>query len=329
MRSYKHLNLPEREKLFGFLKEGFSQREVARKLGRDQGSVSRELERNKRYGRKYLPCYAQKRAERVGIKQRYQAPLKEPLVFLYVREKLRLGWSPEIISGRLPIDHPGYSIHQETIYRYIYSTKKRTEKFYQYLPLARKRRMKKNGRSVKRNGTIPGAVSIDLRPKTVLRRRVLGHWETDNMEGVRGDKTAVSVTTERLARKIVLSKLKNRRAETKAELLVKRLSVLPKEALLTLTSDNGKENSNHLQISQTLNISFFFCHAYRSWEKGSVENRVKAVRRFVPKGTSIDLIPEEYIQGVEDNLNNRPMKCLRYLTPNEKFSTLLPACSIN
>ena len=189
--------------------------------------------------------------------------------------------------------------------------------------------MKKNGRNVRRNGTIPGSVSIDLRPKTILRRKVLGHWETDNMEGVKSDKTVVSVTTERLTRKIIVSKLKDRKAETKANALITRLESYPQDSRLTITADNGKENSKHIQIAQSLSINFFFCHAYHSWEKGSVENKVGRVRKFIPKGISIDPISDDYVKAVEDSINTRPMKCLGYLTPNEKFSSLLLDYSIN
>lgn len=111
MRTFKHLFLEERERYFVWKAQGISLREIGRRLGRSHSTFSREPKRNAKYGRPYLPCTAHRKSEKRGLKQRYRAPLKEPLIFLYVREKLRdEKWSPETIAGRLPLDHPGYSI---------------------------------------------------------------------------------------------------------------------------------------------------------------------------------------------------------------------------
>ena len=89
---FKHLSLLEREKLFGWKKIGLSNREIGQRLNRDHTSIDREIKRNTKYGKTYYPCLSQKRAQRVGFRQRWHAPLKDPLIFLYVREHLRLGW---------------------------------------------------------------------------------------------------------------------------------------------------------------------------------------------------------------------------------------------
>ncbi len=120
-RTFKHLNLQEREKYFAWRESGVSLREIGRRLGRPHSTFSREPYRNAKYGQIYLPCLAQRKADKRGERQRRRAPLKSPLVFLYVRKHLREdGWSPEQIAGRLPIDYPGESVHFETICRYIY-----------------------------------------------------------------------------------------------------------------------------------------------------------------------------------------------------------------
>ena len=157
--NYRHLNLEERERLYALKTQGMSLRGIAKKLRRSQSSLTRELQRNIKYGREYfkneyVPCKAQALAEKRSAKQRYKAPLKNPKIFLYVREHLRKdGWSPETIAGRLKIDHPTFSICHETIYQYIYAkrTKSRGMQLEQYLPLKRKKRMQQNGRSVRRH----------------------------------------------------------------------------------------------------------------------------------------------------------------------------------
>lgn len=315
--------MEEREKLFAFRSQGLSLREIGRRLDRDRTSLSDELRNNAPYGAEYIPCRAQRLSDKRGWRQRCHAPLKNPQVFLFVREHLREGWSPDAIAGRLPLVHPGESVSYETIYRYIYSKRMRRFEYWQYLTLGRKKRMKKNGRSVHRDSKIPGSISIDLRPEVVNLRSRVGDWETDNIIGKLTDKTALSVTVERVTKLTLLTKLLDRLAVTKRDALVRRLRVFPKEIRLTLTTDNGSENSLHKQISERLDLLMFFCHAYHSWEKGTVENQNGRIRRYIPKGISIDIFPEEYIHEVERRINSIPRKCLGYLTPYEKMNQVL------
>ncbi len=328
MKKFKHLSLAEREILYGGLKEGLSLREIGRRLKRDHTSLSDELKRNIKYGNcyvdgEYLPCKAQVLADRRSIKQRQKAPLKNPKVFLYVRKKLRSGLSPEQIAGRLTLDHPSEHINCETIYRYIYTKSMKRYKYWQYLKMNRRKRMKKEGRRVRRNGKIPGSISIDLRPKEVDTRNTLGHWETDNVIGKQTDDTVLSVTVERLTRVTLISKLADRSAAAKTAAVVSRLKRLPIRSRLTITTDNGKENSYHKQLTNALGVNIFFCHAYHSWEKGTVENTNGRIRRYIPKGVSIDSITDKEIRMVERKLNNTPRKCLGYLTPNETMARAL------
>jgi transposase, IS30 family len=321
--SYKHLSLEEREKLYAFQKMGLSLREIGRRLKRSQSSLTRELNRNAKYGAEYIPCRAQRLSDKRGWRQRYKAPLKNPQVFLFVREHLREGWTPDEISGRLPKIHPGQSISYETIYRYIYSKKMTRYKYWQYLTLGRKKRMKKGGRSVHRDGRIPGSISIDLRPEIVSARKRIGDWETDNMEGKKTDSSVVSATVCRLTRLTLLNRLPNRLAATKTDTVATRLLEYPKQVRLTLTADNGPENSYHKHLKKVTGVDVFFCHAYHSWEKGTVENTIGRIRRFIPKGKSIDYLTDEEIKEVEYRLNSTPRKCLGYLTPYEKMNEVL------
>lgn len=325
--SFKHLTLVEREKLFAWKEKGLSLREIARKLGRNHSSLSREIRKNTKYGNKYIPCYAHARAKRVGDRQRYKAPLKSPEVFLYVREKLRNYWSPEAISGRIRLDIPGVSITPETIYRYIYSSKTRKAHLSRYLSRRHNKRRKQPGRSVHKSTKIPYAVSIDNRAQYIERRKQLGHWETDLMEGPRNTSHVLSVTTERVTRYTIINKLVGKKAEPKAKHIVKRMKNIPAQLCRSLTTDNGSENTNHLYISNQLNINVYFTHPYHSWEKGTVENTIGRIRRYLPKGTDLKQISHNKISQLEYILNNTPRKCLGYLTPYEKMSIELAKIS--
>ena len=333
MDNYKHLSLEEREKLFCLKSQGISLREIGRILGRSDTTLGRELKRNKTgIGKRsneylifrYIPCKAQEKSVKRGVKQRTKAPLKETLIWLFVRVHLRkpFYWTPEEISGRLPKIHPGKSISAEAIYQYIYSKAGKKYKLWEYLVNKRPKRMKKGGRKVQRASKIPNATSIDQRPETVNLRVEVGHWETDNVIGKQTDKTALSVTVERVT-KLTLLSLTRKTAHSKTENLIKRLTEYPKEVRLTLTTDNGSENTDHQEITSSLGLAVFFCHAYHSWEKGTVENTNGRIRRFIPKGISLDQLTEAQIKELEYRLNSTPRKSLGYLTPYEKMLEVL------
>ena len=326
MKKYTHLTLEEREKLFGWRAKGIPLREIGRKLGRSHTSLSRELRRNTKYGRRYLPCHAQRRYQRAAIKQRCKAPLKSPEVFLYVREHLRhpYYWTPEIIAGRLKKETRGrLTITPECIYQYIYSKKAGKYKLWGCLPCGRKKRMKKSGRKVRNHGKAPNAVSISKRPKYINKRKQVGHWETDNLEGSKSSRSALSVTIERACRYTTLTKMPNQTKLEKTKAVTARLAGLPIFVRRTITMDNGKENYGHEKISEILGVKTYFCHVYTSCEKGSVERRIKDIRRFIPKGTPLARVSKDKIEWIEWWLNNKPMKCLSYATPYEKMQQLI------
>ena len=315
---HHHLSLYEREQLAILKAKGVSFREIGRQLNRSHTTLSREDGNKAKYGRAYVPCKAQEKAEKIAVDQRTKAPLKNPEVFLYVREKLRdEHWSPEIIAGRLPIDHPGQSIHFETIYRYVHNAKKTGRKrLWRFLTNHHHRRRKKHGRMVKVAKYLR-ATPLVQRPVEANDRKEVGHWETDNLGGKISDKTAVSATQERKSRYTKLTKLKNKSSVTKIHAVKKNVEHLPEELRKTLAIDNGPENAKHRLLKGAFKDGVYSCQPYHSWEKGGVENTQKRARYFIPKGTSLDTITVHKLQLVEDWLNHTPRKCLGYMTPYE------------
>lgn len=320
---YKHLSLEEREYLFKYRLLGKTFRWIAKRMGRSHSTLVRELGSPK-FGKPYFPSVAQRQADRVGNRQRSRAALKNPTIFLFVRIHLREnGWSPETISGRLPLMHPGESISTESIYRYIYlNPKTKREKLWKYLVLHRKKRMKKDGRKVKGYSKLTEAIPISDRPEMINKRIELGHWETDNMEGKRSDKTAVSVTVERVTKKVRIGKLGGHTARVKTDTVVGQLRSEDKDFVKSMTFDRGPENSGYRQIRDSLDIPVYACNPYHSWEKGTVENTIKRIRRFVHKGVSVDNLTQKYLTALEDKFNNTPRKTLGFLTPNEYYERI-------
>ncbi|PIY72434.1 hypothetical protein COY87_00975, partial [Candidatus Roizmanbacteria bacterium CG_4_10_14_0_8_um_filter_33_9] len=307
MTSYRQLSLRERELLFGALKQGKSLRSIGKDLGRSHTTLVRELKRNCKYGRAYLPCKAQTRYENITKKQRHKAPLKNPEIYLFVRDKLREKWSPETVSGRLKFESKGtLSISKDTIYSYVYKTKKRRRDFVKYLVRKHKRRRKLISKSTKKLGRIKDAVSIDKRHYLINTRTTLGHWEGDLMEGKRYEPKALSAEVERLTRYTKLILVKNKTSSQKTKGLKSSLISFPKRLKKSLTIDNGPENHQALIWTQTLGVKVYNCNAYHSWEKGTVENTIGRVRRYIPKGTSLLSITDRFFIKVSEILTMPP-----------------------
>ena len=326
-KQFQQLNLSERVEIYALFKQGISLRIIAKKLDRDVGTISRELKRNRsRWTKIYEAVKAHQIALNRASDQRTKAPLKNLKVFLYVRNKLRTDkWSPETIAGRLPIDHPEEHICFETIYQYVHGKGKRF-KLWKHLTHTRKKRKRMKGRGVKKEiiqSRIPNAISIDLRLKRANDRSQAGHFETDLMEGKRSQKTALSVLVDRKTRHTLLGKVQNKTALEKQKVLTIQLKGLQsleksdKPIVKSVTTDNGSENTNHQEVSESTGVRFYFCHPYHSWEKGTVENMIGRVRRYVPKGTNIHKLTDIQIQWLENKLNNTPRKVLGFRTPNE------------
>jgi IS30 family transposase len=238
----------------------------------------------------------------------------------YVIEKLHRDLSPEQVAGRIALDIPGHSISHETIYQFIYA--RETLKHMDLRPclLRGHRKRLERGHSRKHQKShIPERLSITERPASVNDRGEPGHWEVDTMVS-RQSTPSLAVALERLSRKTHIAKLAAKTAKELRVSLNRRLSRHPNHMRKTITYDNGPENVEHTVVNQTLGTHSYFCEPYHSWEKGSVENAIGLIRRYLPKRTDFATITKEQIKQIEDALNNRPRKVLNYKTPNEVFN---------
>lgn len=318
---YRHLNQIEREFLEGALLRGESLRAIAKVMGRSPSSLSRELKRNgKRVGRSRKPVYESVKAHKKSshrFKVSHQKDcLKNPQVHEYVVSRLKARWSPELIAGRLPFDHPESKICHETIYQWIYNHGR------EYVHCLAKRRRLRRPRtySLKTRGyrLIPARVMIDCRPESINTRQEPGHWEVDLVESYL-KQGGIQVLCERKTRFTLLTKMWTLKGVEARANLIRRMKRLPSSIVKTLTYDNGPENTCHLFVNHYLKTDSYFCHPYHGWEKGTVENTIGIVRRFYPKGTNFNGVSEREIKNLEAWLNNRPRKCLAFKTPSEAF----------
>ena len=103
----------------------------------------------------------------------------------------------------------------------------------------------------------------------------------------------------------------------------KAIELLSKyEDIKSITSDNRNEFFNHESIQENLSVKYYFANPYASYERGSIENLNGLVRQYIPKGTHFDEITDEFILEIQNKLNDRPRKTLKFLTPN-KFHVIM------
>lgn len=291
---------------------------IARELGWNKSTISRELRRNtSRFLGYYWDESAQKRTDRRRAQASRRCRLKNERIRNYVRAKLKEGWSPELIAGRIGRDLPGCSISHEAIYQYVYNLD-RTERetFVGYLRRSHRRRRKRGTGKAQRKCRIPNRVSITERPAEVASRQQVGHWEGDSMTSSRNT-TVLYTLVERKTRLVVLTRIRGRDGKRTAAAIIRRLESLPEAARRTLTLDNGFEHTCHEQITQALGIRCYFCDPYSAWQRATNENRNELIRYYFPKGTDFARLTQAEIERVELAINTRPMKCLGYKTPLE------------
>ena len=285
-REYKQISYKERVCIELKLKEGKSIREIARLLDRPASTICREVVRNKggpnprdHYRSDFAKSQSKFRKSITGRRNKEKS--QEELE--YTETKLKIGWTPEQISHRIRMDHPGLSISHETIYQYV------ADKDLMYL-LPRSRSWKRRKRTHKRKRYhIPNRVGIEHRGDLANSRTEVGHAEIDAIVSSQ-TQVALNVIVDRKTRFVKITKIANLRAETTSEAVIRRLKEYPEGYCKTATYDNGFENRHHEKVNQALKIKSYFCNPYHSWEKGTVENTNELIRRYFPKKTDFATI---------------------------------------
>lgn len=318
---YTQLTLQEREKIFVLRARGKTATDIANVLGRHKATISRELRRNRAptYNR-YSAHSANRRSTQRNKRRGRKPKLANKALRQYVtRMLLKEQWSPEIIAHRLSSDMPGTQISHETIYKFVYAPDNHRRKELIHTLTRQHCKRKRRGYSRKHcKAHIPSRCSIKERSAVVLQRARFGDWEADTMVS-RKSLAAVAVVLERKSRYAKLAKLKHKSADWMRTAINRRLGRLPEHMRQTITYDNGSENTEHLLVNECLGTKSYFCEPFHSYEKGSVEQVVGLIRRYLPKGCDLSRVSVQQLRMIEKRINNRPRKCLQYLMPTEVY----------
>ena len=318
MKTYLHLCLAERQKIERFLNNGKSLRAIASILSRGVSSISNEIKIGRVNG-----IYEAKKAEAKSVLKRRESKLQcfkvamDAKLQKFVTEGIKDHQSPEGISGRLKAVEKGIQYASpKAVYKFVASPHGRQIEKHLHSRAVKK----KSGRKRDTPVTIDGRTMIDQRPKKVATRLEFGHFEGDFIESGRDGKGSLLVLVERKTRYPFLMYLADR-GNTKVNFLIETmLTGIPIESL---TLDNDISFQKHQELSELIGAAIYFCHPHTPSEKGTVENRNKAIRRYLPKRCDLSTYSKEYIDGVQRKLRTRFMKCLGFKTPEEVFTNEL------
>lgn len=312
---YKQLTLSKRYHILSLIKEGLKQNQIAKEVGVHPATICREFKKYKSKNRiDYKPEEAHIQAKLKHIqkpKRKAMTNSKEK----YIRQKLKDDWSPEQIVGRMKIDI-NLNISHETIYQFIYTNKSNGGLLYKHLRHRNKKYHKRSNQYQKR-GIIKDRVSIDKRAKIVDNKTRIGDWEIDTVIG-KDHKGAILTIVDKASKFVLIKNIGSKHSDITAQTTIDLL--YPLRAIThTITADNGKEFALHKEVSQALDIKYYFCDPYSSWQRGLNEHTNGLIRQYIPKKNSFENISQGEIVTIANKLNHRPRKSLGFKTPFEVF----------
>lgn len=314
MGHYTHLSMRERCNLTTFLEMGLSMSEIAKRMKRHRSTLYRELSRNHTHHR-YRPGLADQQAN----KRRPRKSLKlqtDAQLYHYVYDRLKAGWSPEQIVGRMRLEKKSFAICSETIYQYVYQHGQK--KLWQYLPSKQTKRRKRCARR-KADCRYGDIRLITKRPENIEKRDRIGHWEGDLIAFSGTKKKAVTTLLERKTRMVIL--LKNS-TKVSQKVMSKIRNTFVEQADIpckTITFDQGGEFAAYPIIEKAMSCKVYYCQTHSPWQKGSNENMNGRLRRYLPRGTQINQISQRELDHLAEKMNTLPRKCLGFRTPKELF----------
>jgi len=323
----KHFTLTERKTLKDLLDNETSYREISKVLKKAISSIAAEIKRNR--GRlKYDPYEAEARAQKIK-----QNPIKRTKLEIslglkkYVIAKLKEDWSPEQISEVLRIQAKGRCvISTETIYQFVFSEEGKVLKLWKHLRHRKYPKRTPHGerKKYKSRSQIPKRNHISLRPPAAEERTEYGHFEADLMI-FSHTKKVLAVFVDRYSRQTFAFINPDKTASAMKDTIREFVTSVGVGLVKSISFDNGTENFYHHEVRDEFGtFETYFCDPYCSWQKGTVENTNKLLRQYFPRNILEDDLNYTFLNSVLSKLNNRPRKCLAFLSP----SSLHPFCSL-
>lgn len=328
-RTYSHIDLDERRRIARWRSVGLSVDLIAEKLGRHRSTIFRELKRNMFVDAAMsdLNGYYCVAAHDMACERR--GKLRKLVRFGRVRQavidKIRHGWSPQQIAGRMRLERHLVSVSHETIYKFAYSSEGQAIKLWKHLPEHRARRRPRHARR-KRGQRFSPELNILRRPDVVAARKQFGHWECDLIQFRKKFGNAnVTSLVERVSRFAVLLRNNDRQSRPVMDGLIGVLQALPRQARRSITFDRGTEFTDWPYLRAGIGAETWFCDPQSPWQKGTVENTNRRARKWLSREVDPLSLSDQELVAISNTLNSTPRKCLGYRTPAEVFRKKLLA----
>lgn len=305
----KHLTLPERRMVERWLQEGYSNREIARRLAKAPQTIHNEVKRGKvrqlvRKG-KYELVYSADFAQEVYDNNRKRSvkqvaltkELKEKIIH-YIKQK----YSPEMI-----VKIKGVNVSISTIYYWIHHGHLGLTRVDMLYPREVKAKKKQASPNFK-----PLGKSIEERPDSINKRENIGDFEMDTVIQTRTKNECLLTLTDRKSRYQMIRLIPDKSTPSVNQALK---AILKEYPINSITADNGTEFSRLSDVLDPENI--YYAHPYSSWERGTNENHNRLIRRWLPKGSK-NATPQQ-VAFIENWINNYPKRILNYFSPKMIF----------
>lgn len=338
---YSHLSWTDRLRIEKMRKDGIKVTEIADALHVHYSTIYRELKRGT-YTHMNTDLTTEERYSPDIAQAAYNANLtaKGPELKIghdihfatYIEDKIvNEYYSPAAVLGEIEAKNITFetTICLRTLYSYIDKGVflRVTNKD---LPHRGKRKEGRHYRNV-RAARPPRGESIEQRPAEIKRRETFGHWEMDTVVGRKKSKPVLLVLTERLTRKEIILKMKDRTASSTVKAidrLERRYGKSFFKALFkTITVDNGVEFADCAGLESSIHggqrTNIYYCHPYSSWERGSNENQNGLLRRPFPKGTDFTRVTNKAVAAAEAWLNGYPRAMFGYRCAEDIFQEQL------
>lgn len=336
----KHFTEADRGSIEALKREGYSNRQIAKRLNCSPSSIANELKRgtlqaktggSKHDGRGRKSIYLARRGHAQYLRNRkacrrgYMVKMDylQPFLDWVVDRVTKAKWSFETCLGYAR-RHELFSGLKLPTVKTLYNAVWRKDSFINrfHLPVLLKRRKSKG--SVRPNRRIKGT-SIDMRPDIINDRKEFGHWEIDTMLSHRQRGHVLCTLVERLTRFSIAIKIPAKTC-TAVDWAISELRDKYQERFgsifKSITADNGSE-FDRLSQYEYLGTKVYFTHPYSSWERGQNERINRDLRGYFPKRVNLSNVTPDEIEEALLDLNARPRKVLEYRTPEELFEAEL------
>lgn len=314
-KKYYHLDKNKRLIIEQMLQKNKSLRQIAKILGVNVSTVSREVKRNSHHEYGYLANYANYKTKKRKYHkyyfqyffdenhQKFNKVFKEKYNKNFFGVKATLNW----IKNNTDIKIPSF----QTIFNWIkkgWWLIKRNERLRKIYKKGGKRTSHFVKRLIKNEYVFP----IWARPKSIDLRLEYGHWEADLIIGKKSNGfDNLLVMIERKTRYVVIGKMPSKDG-FKLNELIKKLIIKNNLTVKTITTDNGIEFEKIGLLAKWLNIKIYKSEPYASFQRGSNEHVNGIVRRLYKKGFDFTSLNDKEIQKLEDNINNMPREIFNW-----------------